>query len=151
MIFTTISLKCLEKIGKTYQILSRYLTILHTSVFAIMYMLLVLKLLSDVHGPKISCPEPIRVTTRLGQLSAIVNWTTSYLDNSRSQINVTCTPSSGSKFLPGETTITCSGTDPSGNTGYCTQVISVICKHKCFYLSNQTAELCYLYFYITHE
>jgi hypothetical protein len=48
------------------------------------------------------------------------------LENVPSQLTVSCTPSSGSLFLIGTTTVTCQASDPAGNTT--TGVFQVVVK-----------------------
>jgi hypothetical protein len=82
----------------------------------------------DVQPPTITCPENLVVPTDLNQCSAVVKFTPPPIsddcpcDADRGQspggastCTVTCTPPSGSTFQKGTTTVTCIGTDASGN------------------------------------
>jgi HYR domain/Carboxypeptidase regulatory-like domain len=72
----------------------------------------------DNRPPTITCPVDIVVTLALGQNSGVVNFTPQTSDNC-SVAAVTCLPASGSGFPVGTTVITCSVSDPSGNTSSC--------------------------------
>ena len=87
----------------------------------------------DNENPVITgCPSDINATTDAGNATARVSWSEpSATDNSGSQ---TLTPdfSSGSAFPIGNTTVTYTSTDASGNTDNCTFVVTVtgeVCLH----------------------
>ncbi|XP_072025142.1 hyalin-like [Amphiura filiformis] len=73
----------------------------------------------DMENPVISCP---------GNLvsSNPVEWTSvTATDNKDTLVNITCDPSTGSNFAPGETTVTCTATDNAMNTHSCTFIVTL--------------------------
>ncbi|WP_198133798.1 HYR domain-containing protein [Anaeromyxobacter dehalogenans] len=73
-------------------------------------------LLTDNTAPVITVPAPIAATatTRDG---AIVDFSASAQDDYAGALTTTCLPSSGSRFPPGTTRVSCMGTDVAGNVG----------------------------------
>jgi HYR domain len=71
----------------------------------------------DMSPPVISVPAPITVNAT-SPAGAAVNYVVSATDpdNLSSQLTVTCSPVSGSTFTIGVTTVSCSASDPAGNT-----------------------------------
>ena len=69
----------------------------------------------DTTGPVLSLPSSRSVvaTTAAG---APVTWVATAADTVSGSTPVGCTPTSGSTFAPGTTTVTCSTTDAAGNT-----------------------------------
>ena len=78
----------------------------------------------DVTPPAITCPADIRQTS-LGGACVVVNYVAPAATEACSAAPVTCTPPSGSCFPVGTTTVTCSATDASANTGTCTFKVSI--------------------------
>src|ERR1051326_6974439 len=68
----------------------------------------------DTEKPKIFCPGNITTVTDLGKKTAMVTFTVPVSDNCGATLN--CSPPSGSLFQVGTTLVTCTATDPSGNT-----------------------------------
>jgi large repetitive protein len=54
-----------------------------------------------------------------------ISWSASGSDNVDGSVDVTCTPASGSYFLLGDTVVSCSATDSSGNTTIGTFVVTI--------------------------
>jgi uncharacterized repeat protein (TIGR01451 family) len=80
---------------------------------------------TDEEAPAISCPQDIVVNeSPAGSGSANVSFSTSASDNS-GQVRVDCNPDSGSSFPVGITSVTCTASDPSGNTAACTFNVEV--------------------------
>jgi hypothetical protein len=79
---------------------------------------------ADTHAPVISVPAPITVNAS-GTGGASVTYTATATDAVDGAITPTCTPASGSTFLPGATTVTCTATDAHGNTGHASFVVTV--------------------------
>jgi hypothetical protein len=70
----------------------------------------------DVTPPTLSGATPRTVRAPKGARSVRVRYKVTASDNAESQIPVTCTPRSGSRFPIGRTVVTCSATDSSANT-----------------------------------
>ena len=82
--------------------------------------------INDNESPTLSCPSNIVTGNDAGQCSAIVNYSTpSASDNCPGAGAVTCSPSSGSTFPKGTTTVTCSVSDASGNNASCSFTVTV--------------------------
>jgi N-acetylneuraminic acid mutarotase len=81
----------------------------------------------DNTPPTITCPSNIVVnnSNNPGQCSGVVNYNATATDNC-SAVTVACSPSSGSVFPKGPTTVTCTATDSSGNTSSCSFTVTVI-------------------------
>ena len=71
----------------------------------------------DLSPPTLSGARSKTVRARKGAKSVRVRYTVTASDNVDSQVPVTCTPRSGSRFRIGRTVVRCSATDSSGNTG----------------------------------
>jgi HYR domain len=81
---------------------------------------------NDTQAPTITCPGNVTTTTAPDQCSATVTYgSASANDNCDGTLSPTCTPASGSSFSKGTTTVTCSATDSSGNTGSCNFTVTV--------------------------
>lgn len=78
----------------------------------------------DNTPPTITCPDNKFVTIPSGDAGAVVNWDPPAA-NDNCSVTVTCSPASGSTFGPGTTTVTCTATDPSGNTATCSFTVTV--------------------------
>jgi hypothetical protein len=70
---------------------------------------------ADRERPALTVPNAISVPNDPGKGSAVVTYTTSATDNSGS-VSISCTTGSGGTFAIGATTVTCTATDPSGNS-----------------------------------
>jgi hypothetical protein len=81
---------------------------------------------NDTQNPTVTCPNNINFTTPSNSdLCGTVTYSTpSGSDNCGVQ-SVVCSPASGFCFPVGMTTVTCTVTDTSGNTGQCTFKITV--------------------------
>ena len=79
---------------------------------------------NDTQPPTIGCPGNIVTTTSPGQCSRVVTYSTTANDNCPG-VTVNCSPSSGSSFNKGTTTVTCTATDTSGNTASCSFTVTV--------------------------
>ena len=69
----------------------------------------------DTVPPQITVPDNISTPVEAGQTFAHVNFSVTATDNSGTA-NVVCTPSSGSAFNIGTTTVNCTATESSGNS-----------------------------------
>ncbi len=79
----------------------------------------------DTTPPDVTVPADI-TTTATSNSQAIVNYSgASATDIVWGALTATCTPASGSSFPVGTTTVTCSATDGSGNTGSNTFEVTV--------------------------
>jgi len=70
----------------------------------------------DKTAPVVTVPADIAVNAT-GPAGAVVTFTASALDAVDGSSTPACTPSSGSTFILGSTTVTCSVTDKAGNVG----------------------------------
>src|SRR5207247_6370042 len=77
----------------------------------------------DHEDPRLECPSKI-VTTTTGGCDQAVNWTAMATDNC-AVTNVACLPASGSTFALGNTIVTCTAWDSSGNHASCSFTIVV--------------------------
>lgn len=84
----------------------------------------------DTEAPKVQCPaSPITNNTVAGTARGVALWSTpSATDNSGSTGTVVCSPSSGSSFAFGSTTVQCNSTDASNNVGSCTFTVQILDK-----------------------
>lgn len=79
----------------------------------------------DVENPRIVCPGDIHISTEAGRCDAVVNYILKVSDNCRDATTV-CSPPAGARFLLGQTTVTCTATDTSGNSASCTFKVLVL-------------------------
>ncbi|XP_070549852.1 hyalin-like [Ptychodera flava] len=87
----------------------------------------------DTTPPVVTCPADITVANDDGETTAMVMFSgESATDNSGTTSPVTCNPASGTVFSDGDTTVTCSATDASGNTGTCSFTVTVQGEHNSF-------------------
>lgn len=78
---------------------------------------------ADSGPPRISCPGNLTFLTCSNGTKA--HWFVRVRDDCDPAPSVTCTPPSGSFFLPGVTTVTCTATDGCGNKSTCTFKVTV--------------------------
>jgi hypothetical protein len=82
--------------------------------------------INDNEAPVLSGCNNVSAFTASNACSAVVNYTqptaSDVCDGSRT---VTCTPTAGSTFPKGVTTVSCSASDTSNNTGMCTFTVTV--------------------------
>ena len=78
----------------------------------------------DTTAPALSLPAPVTVTTQ-NPYGAIATFTATASDLVDGSLAVTCTPPSGSTFVPGPTTVTCTATDSHGNTSTGTFTVTI--------------------------
>ena len=79
---------------------------------------------NDTQPPTVSCPANITVPATTGQCGAVVNFTVTASDNCPG-VTVAASPSSGSFFPKGTTTVMATATDASGNTATCSFTVTV--------------------------
>jgi hypothetical protein len=79
---------------------------------------------NDTEPPVATCPANITQTNDLGQCSAVVTFAATSSDNCPGQ-TVACVPASGTAFIVGTTTVTCTATDAAGLTGTCSFTVMV--------------------------
>jgi subtilisin-like proprotein convertase family protein len=86
---------------------------------------------NDTQPPTITCPASQTVPENPpGSGGATVTYTVTASDNC--SVTTSCVPASGSVFPVGTTTVNCTATDPSGNTGSCSFTVTVIsCTITC--------------------
>jgi hypothetical protein len=78
----------------------------------------------DTTPPSVTVPAPITAEAT-GPGGAAVGFTASATDNIDGSISPSCSPASGSTFVLGTTTVICSATDSSGNTGSASFTVTV--------------------------
>lgn len=79
----------------------------------------------DTTPPVIGCPSN-RVVQCAGPAGTIVDYGVTAVDECAGDVEVSCTPASGSVFPPGATTISCTATDLSGNASHCSFIVTVV-------------------------
>jgi hypothetical protein len=81
---------------------------------------------NDTQAPQITCPANITQATANGQCQAVVTYANATAtDNCLGVGTPKCTPASGSTFAKGTTTVTCTVSDGSGNSGSCNFTVAV--------------------------
>ncbi|MBI3651458.1 MAG: HYR domain-containing protein [Acidobacteria bacterium] len=81
---------------------------------------------NDTQNPTITCPANITQSTDSGVCTAVVTYAApTVADNCTGVGTPSCSPSSGSAFPKGTTTVTCSVTDASSNSASCTFTVTV--------------------------
>jgi hypothetical protein len=71
---------------------------------------------TDVEKPTITPPSTQRVNLSTGKSSGVVTYPAPTATDNSGSVTVSCAPTSGSVFPGGTTTVTCTATDPSGNS-----------------------------------
>jgi len=80
---------------------------------------------NDTQAPTITCPAAVNAATPSGgAMCAAVNFAVPASDNCPG-VNVNCNPPSGSCFVVGTSTVTCTATDVALNTASCSFTVSV--------------------------
>ncbi|XP_072181951.1 hyalin-like [Diadema setosum] len=69
----------------------------------------------DAEAPNITCPPDVTQPTDPGLYAAIVSWSPPYIVDNSGNFTVTATHSSGDEFSAGNTTVTITAEDESGN------------------------------------
>ena len=80
---------------------------------------------TDQAPPVVSCPANIVKSTDPNQCSTTATYTVTATDGCDGPLTPTCDPVSGSSFPKGVTTVTCTATDSSKNTGSCSFTVTV--------------------------
>lgn len=83
---------------------------------------------TDTTPPVITCPSNITTTLAAScppALSGVVTFPTPMATDNCGTPTVSCSPSSGSAFPVGTTTVTCTATDTAGNTASCSFTVKV--------------------------
>ncbi|XP_071476500.1 uncharacterized protein [Diadema antillarum] len=80
----------------------------------------------DLESPNISCPTDITQSTDTGLCSANVTWSDPYVTDNSGVFTITSTSSSGSMFPVGNTTVSITAEDSSGNEATCNFAITVV-------------------------
>jgi hypothetical protein len=81
--------------------------------------------IGDTRPPSIACPPDIVVSNDPNACGAKVDYPPPQAGDNCPGVSVTCAPASGSFFLVGTTTVTCTATDASGNSDTCRFQITV--------------------------
>ena len=81
---------------------------------------------TDTEPPVLICPTNQTLQTDSGQPTAIAFWTgPNATDNSRKNVNITCSTDSGSQREIGQTKVVCEACDLSGNHATCTFTVDI--------------------------
>jgi T5SS/PEP-CTERM-associated repeat protein len=81
---------------------------------------------NDTVAPAISCPSGIVTNVPAGQTNAVVDYSAQVVFSDNCALATTnCSPPSGSPFPLGVTTVTCTATDTSGNSNFCSFTVTV--------------------------
>ncbi len=81
---------------------------------------------TDNQNPTVTCPANQSIAAAPGQCSATTTYSATAADNCPGVSAATCSPPSGTSFSVGTTTVTCSATDASGNSGSCSFTVTVV-------------------------
>jgi HYR domain-containing protein len=82
---------------------------------------------TDTQDPTLtSTPSNITVNEKPDQDGAVVQFATPSATDNSGEVTVACVPASGSTFPVGTTTVTCTASDPSGNTASTSFTVPVI-------------------------
>ena len=79
----------------------------------------------DNTPPTINCPSNMVISTEPGLCSAVATYSATATDNCSGSITPVCSPSSGTRFPKGTSTVNCSATDASSNTSRCSFTVTV--------------------------
>src|SRR5262249_8225146 len=79
----------------------------------------------DNQSPTVTCPANLVRSTDANHCSAVVSYTSPTVGDNCPNPTATCSPASGSTFVKGITTVTCTATDASSNTATCTFTVTV--------------------------
>ncbi len=80
---------------------------------------------NDVTDPVVTCPANVTVGNDAGVCGAVVNFAPTATDNCDGSVTINAVPPSGSVFPVGETTVTVTATDDSGNDATCQFTVTV--------------------------
>jgi hypothetical protein len=81
---------------------------------------------TDTQAPTITCPANVTATTGgPNNPSVVVTYPPPSASDNCPGVTAQCTPPSGSSFLVGTTTVTCTATDAAGNTASCSFTVTV--------------------------
>jgi uncharacterized repeat protein (TIGR01451 family) len=81
---------------------------------------------NDTQNPTLSCPGNITQAAAAGLCTAVVTYAAPIASDNCSGVGTpSCTPTSGSTFNKGVTTVNCSVMDASGNSGSCSFTVTV--------------------------
>jgi hypothetical protein len=79
----------------------------------------------DTTAPVVTCPANQTAECNNGSGGATVNYAAATATDNCDTVTPTCNPASGSTFAKGTTTVTCTASDTSGNTGSCQFTVTV--------------------------
>jgi uncharacterized repeat protein (TIGR01451 family) len=80
---------------------------------------------NDTQNPTISCPANVIQSNDQNQCKAVVNYASPTTGDNCPGVNTSCNPASGSEFVVGTTTVTCTATDGAGRTATCSFTVRV--------------------------
>ncbi|MFL6215450.1 MAG: HYR domain-containing protein [Blastocatellia bacterium] len=82
--------------------------------------------INDTQAPTITCPSNITKGNDVNQCGAVATYSTPMASDNCSNVGtVTCSPSSGSFFPKGTTTVTCNVSDAAGNPASCSFTVTI--------------------------
>jgi hypothetical protein len=79
----------------------------------------------DNQPPTITCPPNQTAAAAVGECAAVVTYPPPTASDNCPDVTVSCSPSSGSSFSVGTTTVVCTATDKSGNKASCSFTVTV--------------------------
>jgi uncharacterized repeat protein (TIGR01451 family) len=80
---------------------------------------------NDCESPRIACPPNITVAAGAACSAVVAYETPSATDNCGASVSIACHPPSGSTFTTGQTPVTCTAIDSSGNMDSCAFTVTV--------------------------
>ncbi len=80
---------------------------------------------ADTTPPTIGCPANVNAAITYGQGFGAISYPNPVVNDDRTGATFSCTPASGANFFRGNTTVTCTATDTSGNQAGCNFAVSV--------------------------
>ena len=97
---------------------------------------------NDTQVPTVTCPANITVTNDPNQCGAVVNFSAPVTTDNCPGTTVITSPTSGSFFPAGTTTVTSTATDAHGNTATCTFTVTVNVPAPTISTQPQSASIC---------
>lgn len=89
---------------------------------------------SDNEAPIVSCPSDVFVNTGAGACNAAATFASPTVSDNCDTLTASCDANSGDVFSLGSTTVSCSATDVSGNTGetrtniHTNTLLKIVCR-----------------------
>ena len=116
---------CVPPSGSTFPLGSTLVTCTARDVFENASRCFFFVTVLDAQPPVIQCPANVNVLPPAGQSSAVVNYPAPTVSDNLPGVVVLCSPTSGSTFPQGSTTVVCTATDAGGNRASCSFTVGV--------------------------